>query len=70
MAKARLMSRLVYINEYDYLIAQIRNGSLPRLEEKIHIGWRVTHTSQKRVEGFLRDIRLRCRAQLWMWIEK
>ncbi|HEX3315178.1 MAG TPA: hypothetical protein VHR72_09830, partial [Gemmataceae bacterium] len=70
MAKARLMSRLVYINEYNNLIAQIRTDALPPLEEKIHVGWRV-NTSHKvqikeaKVKSMVKDV-----AKLWKKIEK
>ncbi|HWY85126.1 MAG TPA: caspase family protein [Gemmataceae bacterium] len=46
-ALARLMSRLVYIYEYNNILAQVRADSLPPLEP-IHHGWRVG--SQKKVQ--------------------
>ena len=70
MAKARLMSRLVYIYEYDNLIAQIRTDSLPALEEKIHVGWRV-NTSNKvqikeaKVKSMVKDV-----SKIWTRMEK
>ncbi len=43
---ARLQSRLVYIFEYNYVLAEVRSDSLPALEP-VHNGWRVG--SQKKV---------------------
>ncbi|MCI0640031.1 MAG: caspase family protein [Gemmataceae bacterium] len=39
-AYARLLSRIVYIYEYNNILAQVRGDSLPELEP-IHSGWRV-----------------------------
>jgi hypothetical protein len=70
MAKARLLSRLVYIYEYDNLIAQIRTDSLPALEEKIHVGWRV-NTSNKvqikeaKVKAMVKEV-----SKIWTRMEK
>jgi hypothetical protein len=44
---ARFQERLVYLYEYDYILAQVRSDSLPELEP-IHNGWRVG--SQKKVQ--------------------
>jgi hypothetical protein len=70
MARARLMSRLVYINEYNNLIAQIRTDSLPALEEKIHVGWRVNTSDrvqikEAKVKTMVKDV-----AKLWTRMEK
>jgi hypothetical protein len=46
-ALARLQSRLVYLYEYNNILAQVRSDSLPTLEP-IHTGWRVG--SQKKVQ--------------------
>lgn len=46
-ALARLQSRLVYIYEYNNILAQVRGDNLPALEP-IHNGWRVG--SQKKVQ--------------------
>jgi hypothetical protein len=46
-ALARLQSRLVYLYEYNNILAQVRGDSLPPLEP-IHTGWRVG--SQKKVQ--------------------
>ena len=46
-ALARLQSRLVYLYEYNNILAQVRSDSLPLLEP-IHTGWRVG--SQKKVQ--------------------
>ncbi|MCI0377052.1 MAG: caspase family protein [Gemmataceae bacterium] len=46
-AYARLLSRIVYIYEYNNILAQVRGDSLPELEP-IHSGWRVG--SQKKVQ--------------------
>ena len=40
-ALARLMSRLVYIYEYNNILAQVRGDSLPPARGSIHNGWRV-----------------------------
>jgi hypothetical protein len=45
LSLARLQSRLVYIYEYNNLLALIRSDSLPTLEP-VHTGWRV-NTSNK-----------------------
>jgi hypothetical protein len=45
LAMARLQSRLVYIYEYNNLLALVRTDSLPMLES-VHTGWRV-NTSAK-----------------------
>src|SRR5205085_8403669 len=44
---ARFQSRLVYIYEYNNILAQVRGDSLPELQP-IHNGWRVG--SQKKVQ--------------------
>ncbi len=46
-AVARLQSRLVFLYEYNNILAQVRSDSLPALEP-IHNGWRVG--SQKKVQ--------------------
>jgi len=46
-ALARLQSRLVYLYEYNNILAQVRSDSLPPLEP-FHDGWRVG--SQKKVQ--------------------
>jgi len=40
-ALARLMGRLVYTYEYNYILAEVRGDRLPELDPKIHNGWRV-----------------------------
>ena len=38
---ARLMARLVYTYEYNFILAQVRSDSLPELNPAIHNGWRI-----------------------------
>lgn len=38
---ARLQARIVYIYEYNYVLANVRTDSLPELDTKIHNGWRI-----------------------------
>jgi hypothetical protein len=46
-ALARLQARLVYLYEYNNILAQVRSDSLPPLDP-VHTGWRVG--SQKKVQ--------------------
>ena len=70
MARARLMSRLVYINEYNNLIAQIRTDSLPALEEKIHVGWRVNTSDRVQIKEATVKTMVKDVAKLWTRMEK
>jgi hypothetical protein len=70
LAKARLISRLIYINEYNNLIAQIRTDSLPALEEKIHVGWRVTASDSVQNNEVKVRTMAKYVAKLWTQIEK
>jgi hypothetical protein len=38
---ARVMARLVYTYEYNFILAQVRSDSLPELNPQIHNGWRI-----------------------------
>ena len=70
MAKARLMSRLIYIFEYDNLIAQIRTDALPPLEDKIHVGWRVNTSNKVQIKEAEVKAMVKEVAKIWTRIEK
>jgi Protein kinase domain len=70
MAQARLMSRLIYMNEYDNLIARIRADSLPRLDERIHLGWRVSASDRVQIREVKVQTMARDVAKLWTRMEK
>ena len=62
------MSRLIYIYEYNNLIAQIRTDSLPALQ-KVHVGWRVNASdgvqiNEAKVKTFVKDL-----GRFWTRIE-
>jgi hypothetical protein len=68
--KARLMSRLVYTYEYNFILAQVRSDSLPELNPRIHNGWRVgsratVQIKEAKVKEMVKDI-----GKLWKKIMK
>jgi hypothetical protein len=65
---ARLQSRLVYMNEYDYILADIRADRLPTLEGDNTL-WRLgfkqkVSTNENKVKNMVKDI-----SKLWKKIE-
>ena len=46
---ARLLGRLAYVHEYNYLFGQIRKDGLPPRDPKIHTGWRLA--SQEKLQS-------------------
>jgi hypothetical protein len=68
-AKARLMARLIYINEYNYILGDIRGDRLPALEGE-NSGWRLgfkenLSTNEKKVKTMAKDME-----RLWRKIAK
>jgi len=56
LALARLQSRLVYIYEYNNLLAQVRTDSLPMLDP-VHTGWRVNSSNKLQIkEPIVKDM--------------
>ncbi len=62
--KARLLSRLVYTFEYNFILADVRSDRLPELNSAIHNGWRVgaqkevqCAKKEAKVKGWLKDIK-------------
>lgn len=65
---ARLQSRIVYMNEYDYILADIRGDRLPTLEGDNNL-WRLgfkqkVSTNENKVKNMVKDI-----SKLWKKIE-
>lgn len=63
-AKARLLSRLVYTFEYNFILGDVRADRLPDLKADIHNGWRVgaipdvqSAKKEAKVKGWLKDIK-------------
>jgi predicted Zn finger-like uncharacterized protein len=58
---ARLKMRMVYVNEYNVMIAKVKRDELPKLEPKLHNGWRLAAqekiTSPKEVKDLASDAR-------------
>jgi hypothetical protein len=48
--KARLLMRLAYVFEYQYMLAEIRTDSLPELQPN-HIGWRLASREKMQCKG-------------------
>jgi hypothetical protein len=46
---ARLLGRVAYVHEYNYLFGQIRKDGLPPRDPKIHTGWRLA--SQEKLQS-------------------
>jgi hypothetical protein len=46
---ARLLNRIVYVHEYNYMFGQVRKDALPPRDPKIHSGWRLA--SQEKVQS-------------------
>jgi hypothetical protein len=56
LALARLLTRLVYIYEYNNLLAAVRSDSLPNLET-YHTGWRVNSSNKVQIkEASVKDM--------------
>lgn len=54
---ARMMSRLVFVSEYNFILAQIRSDSLPEIDPKIHTGWRIASRPKIQInESKLKDM--------------
>ena len=64
------MSWLIYIYEYNNLIAQIRTDSLPALEEKIHVGWRVNTSNKVQIKEAKVKEMVKLVSKTWAKIEK
>jgi hypothetical protein len=60
-ALARLKMRMVYVNEYNVMIAKVKRDELPKLDSKLHNGWRLAAqekiTSPKEVKDLASDAR-------------
>lgn len=63
-AQARMLSRLVYTFEYNFVLGDVRADRLPELKAAIHNGWRIgalpeVHSAKKeaKVKGWLKDIK-------------
>jgi hypothetical protein len=60
-ALARLKMRMVYVNEYNVMIAKVKRDELPKLDPKLHNGWRLAAqeriTSPKEVKDLATDAR-------------
>jgi hypothetical protein len=58
---ARLKMRMVYVNEYNVMIAKVKRDELPKLDPKLHNGWRLAAqekiTSPKDVKDLAIDAR-------------
>lgn len=52
LATARLLTRLIYLYEYNGLLAQVRSDSLPPLDEEKHVGFRVEATGTMQTREF------------------
>jgi hypothetical protein len=46
---ARLESRIAYVHEYNYMLAQIRKDALPPRDPAVHSGWRLA--SQEKLQS-------------------
>jgi len=46
---ARLLARMAYVHEYNYIFGQIRKDGLPPRDPKIHSGWRLA--SQEKLQS-------------------
>ncbi len=58
---ARLKSRLIYIYEYNNILAQVRGDSLPELTPNVHNGWRVgsrakVQVSESKVKDWVKEV--------------
>lgn len=63
-AQARLLSRLVYTFEYNFVLGDVRADRLPELKADIHNGWRVgalpevqSAKKEAKVKGWVKDIK-------------
>jgi hypothetical protein len=58
---AMLKMRMVYVNEYNAMIAKVKRDELPKLDPKLHNGWRLAAqdkiTSPKEVKDLASDAR-------------
>ena len=56
-----LKMRMVYVNEYNAMIAKVKRDELPKLDPKLHNGWRLAAqekiTSPKEVKDLASDAR-------------
>ena len=59
MCLAMLKMRMVYVNEYNAMIAKVKRDELPKLDPKLHNGWRLAAqekiTSPKEVKDLASD---------------
>ena len=58
---ARFQSRIVYLYEYNFILAQVRGDQLPEIDPAIHSGWRVgskikVSISESKVKDMVKSI--------------
>src|SRR5205085_2021262 len=53
---ARLLGRIAYVEEYNYLFGQIRKDTLPPRDPKIHTGWRLASQQKLQSPGEARKL--------------
>ena len=69
LARARLISRLVHIYEYNNLLGEIRRDDLPTLGEE-DIGWRLTNSHSLRIGEAKLKLAAKTARNIWAKIEK
>jgi hypothetical protein len=60
-ALARFQSRVVYLYEYNFILAQVRSDSLPEINPAVHNGWRIgsrakVQISEAKVKDMVKNI--------------
>src|SRR5262249_32421963 len=58
---AKFESRVVYLYEYNFILAQVRGDQLPDIDPKIHTGWRAgskarVSISESKVKDMVKSI--------------